>query len=168
MVGGLSRILPIRSAKKKQNGWKMENLPSTSRRFDEIIAKQMTGTVEDGNASATRATSASLDGSHETMCEKEAVSSESLVDHIVDEKEPIRSLNADKKRIQPPGGGLEATEEDAADEASLHVWGAYQRWRVTKIRLGGILLNQEVTRPDSSLTFPLVNSVYSSVLGTPT
>lgn len=59
------------------------------------------------------------------------------------------------------GEGELGEKPESADEASLKVWGAYQQWRVTKIRLGGILINQKSSPP----SFPLASSIYSSVLG---
>ena len=61
---------------------------------------------------------------------------------------------------------INSSDRLGADEASFKVWSAYQRWRVTKIRLGGILLNQETVTKDSQIfTFPLASSIYSTVLG---
>mmetsp|Transcript_3349 Transcript_3349/g.10377 ORF Transcript_3349/g.10377 Transcript_3349/m.10377 type:complete len:241 (+) Transcript_3349:46-768(+) len=55
-------------------------------------------------------------------------------------------------------------DDDAsmADEASVKVWSAYQRWRVTKIRLNGIPQHQDDRETEDSI----FSNLFSTFLGT--
>ena len=149
MVSSLSRILP-RSAKRKQNGWKMENLPSRPR-------PGVTAEPQKNEDRCEHVTASGLQIDEDDRQSAELDEDETGTRSLASEQEQTL-LGMESSHV----GRSDDTE--AADEATLSVWSAYQRWRVTKIRLGGIL-NQNGTRPNSTSSFPLVNSIYSSIVG---
>lgn len=201
MVSAFSRILPKRSAKKKQDGWKMENLslpqqhlegPSEHVSNEVLIATVGTKhtclsvpwpltheTKNSGNVDAAHAAwhavAAAVDESNVSASTfksgKDVLESQSVeVDgEETSQRYPSASIDETWGDVDVDSGIAEGELRDkleGADEASFKVWSAYQRWRVTKIRLGGILINQDSPPPNTTpVIFPLASTIYSSVLG---
>mmetsp|Transcript_3435 Transcript_3435/g.10511 ORF Transcript_3435/g.10511 Transcript_3435/m.10511 type:complete len:140 (+) Transcript_3435:789-1208(+) len=66
-----------------------------------------------------------------------------------EEQEPPPSFSPPAKDVE---FDIDADEEQA-DEASIRVWSAYQRWRVTKIRLSSIPKEKTYSQSISSFFF---------------
>ena len=151
MVGTFSRILPKRPASKNLDGWKIENLPATPADFAEKLLKDVNVS---NSYSAWHAAVAADETAHApTNLESKCQSAE------IDDEEGTSDASGNLLEL----ANLVESQE-GADEASLKVWGAYQCWRVTKIRLGGMLLNREIPLDPPQSDFPSADSLYSSIL----
>ena len=161
MISAFSRILPIRSTK-KHRGCKMENLPAPRKGCGQAtsVSEDEHGAIVDVNDEETTRVPAAPDLVN--------VQDNRLSSVDVDEEQDMiaRLLQTEAGEETADVEVINSSDRLGADEASFKVWSAYQRWRVTKIRLGGILLNQETVTKDSQIfTFPLASSIYSTVLG---
>ena len=174
MVSAFSRILPIRSAK-KQNGWKMENLPRRCReQGDEILRGTGEETCDAPTSTNQRANTQGAPGA-DTLLAVVSMPANPDTSAVQDERQSVEvdDEGESMRRFLPMGSEVEASDvkpkggdtPDGADEASYKVWSAYQRWRVTKIRLGGIINQENAPRELHFTGFPLASSIYSTVLG---